>query len=229
MEDPGPSVVEVLAMTSTPSARMREPGPWLLIGPLLVAVLLVLWQRREAGLSNYHAPPPPQDEERPVAGWSGTAELASGERLEVRLTPLSASPRQQAFDAVALQEVLELPDGQPWRLDLVRTGTGSDGSEDLAFDGLHITGSDGSLQPLPRPEGKERPLDPVAVLLALPEDSLGPGQEISLVVWGETPGDPLRLSMNGLELELLADEVPRSAVVRSLAQREGVSGGGTTR
>ena len=182
--------------------------------PLLTLVVGILWIRaRTDEPVGLHAEPPPLDDERPVPGWSAHGDLADGTRLSVRLTPLNAVPEQQVFDASVLREVLGEEVGEPWRLFLTR----SEGDGDaLALDGLRL----GSLRQLDAAHDGTGPADPVRVLLAPPSDPLGPGQEVSLVLWGPAPEGALDLVLDELTLVLLPEEVPREDVVRSLAQRD---------
>lgn len=194
-------------------------GPLFLVVPLLTLVLGVLWSRGGSGEPAGQRPaPPPLEDGGPVAGWSGSLELAGGTRLDVRLTPLHAGPRQQEFDRDTLRRLLELDSGEPWRLTLER---GAGPGADLSLDALRVGSDGGVLAPPAAPQVPAgQPADPVRVLLGPPREPLAPGQEVSLVLWGKRPAGAVHLDLGDLRFELLPEEVPHEAVVRSLARLE---------
>lgn len=203
--------------------RRSDPGKLFLLLPLLTLTLGLVWMRASRQEEQQQlAAPPPRDQERPVAGWSGQADLEDGTLLVASLAPLHAGAREQAFDAATLAARYDLAPGQPWRLDLRRSraaGGELTEQEPLALGALELGAGSAGLTTLPAPRPSEgMPVDPVAILLAPPVEPLPAGREISVVLWGQAPGsdESLELQLGQRRIELAPGEVQRSEVVRPL-------------
>ena len=148
-----------------------------------------------------------------------------GGRLTVRLVPLQALSQWQAFDAGALARRLDLPEGEPWRLELVYEAA-EGGAERLALDleGAHV-GAAGEplLAPLvaqvpAAPDGA--PADPLRALFAARPAALASGAAAELVLWGRAPSPdaPPRVAVGAFELELAPVRVKSRDLPRSIAR-----------
>ena len=62
------------------------------------------------------------------------------------------------------------------------------------------------------------PADPLITLLEPPDGRLGPGREVTVVLWGPKPGSSARLEGSFGSLALRAQEIDADALARSLAR-----------
>ncbi|MDA1266969.1 MAG: hypothetical protein O2816_17960 [Planctomycetota bacterium] len=198
----------------------RGPGPVVLILPVLVFVCVLLWMRHGRERDGGATPAPPAETTGlEVAGWRGVASV-SGAQLDVRLMPLHADARRQAFDQEVFAELLSPGEGQPWQLELRYAAPGAS-APDLPLAQVVVRdGAGAQLRPLrgdvPRLlEG--RAADPLHALLALPAEPLAPGESLTLVLWGTAPGAGARLEIGDLRCDLSATRIASTDVPRTLA------------
>ena len=136
-----------------------------------------------------------------VAGLEGRTRFERGE-LVARSAPLEAVPEAQAFIADRWGMRLGLPNGEPWRLDLVA----EDGTPPLPIEELWIEDTTGIA--LTRPVVARDAKDPRATLFRMPDAPLEGGHRREVVLWGRPPqpGARLIVSLAGsdapLELQL---------------------------
>ena len=222
-------------MTPAAERSSRPPlAPWFLalaILLLLVALLVTLLRSRPP---TRNAPPAAADLDVAVAAWTGESALARGGRLTAQLTPLHADRDHQAFEANALRRRLGLQEGEPWRLRLrweaAAAAGGSSGAVGtdlergplaaLALEGFELVDEQGvAARTLARPAAGDRPVDPVATLLAPPGGSLAPGEAVDAVLWGRAAAGGARLLGGEAQIELMPTSVPRSELERPITRR----------
>ncbi len=201
----------------------RGPGPIVLVPPLLALVLGILWVRHGNGFRpRGDRPFPPQSAlETQVPGWVGQAEPTGGTRLDVRLVSLHDQADRQRFDRDALAGRLGLEGGQPWRLVLRYSADPAAAVPALPLDGLELNWGDGKrlLPAVSTSQGvsEDVGVDPLRSLLALPE-TLAPNHDVTVVVWGDTPGQDLRLDVGSTQVQLRAEPVAAGTVPPTLAR-----------
>ncbi len=195
----------------------------MLLAPLVLLALLV----QCSGFVRPKGPSTPTpvvgDPAQELTGLSATLEAADGSKLVLRLGPLHADPRRQAFESQALQERLELGEGEPMRLVLAWQGakraTATPRPAQNAGSGTRQYAE--PLQDLPLAIGLSavRVVDeqgvalvslggsatesaagsaaqsrsPLEVLLSPPSGSLAQGECVEWHLWGRAPGPGARL------------------------------------
>jgi len=200
-------------------ARRAVVGPYLLLFPLLLLAIAVAWlqdRRPEPA-----APPrsPETAETHSLPTWRGESVLAAGGVLYARLARLHARRERQTFDAAALSGRLGLESGEPWHLELTWTGDSEGAPLELGRVSVHDdAGQCQTSLPAPEPGALA---DPLAVLFQAPA-SLGHGEKISFLLWGEEPADGAWLEGLGPALELRPGAVEvrgDGAAIASLRRR----------
>lgn len=192
--------------------------------PIVVLVLAVLWVRHGAGRSPGDRPEPPDvSVVTLVEGWLGEAAPTPGARLEVRLVPLHGDEDRQVFDRDVLAARLGRSSGQPWQLELRYPCAADAGAPSLSLEALELRDANGSaLLPVvgraPSPVG-EGAADPLLSLLAPPTE-LAPNTSVTVVLWGEAPGEGARLAIDAIEVPLRVERVASDSVPRTLARLE---------
>ncbi|MCP3920068.1 MAG: hypothetical protein GY711_31465 [bacterium] len=215
-----------------PAPRERSGvGPIVLVLPLCTAILAILWSRHWRPHQGGEPPLPPEIHEGEVPGWRATRMFAGGATLLVGLAPLHEDERRQAQDRRALGERFERSEGEPYRLRIVLRASESGASAvqppeqavDLDLGDLRVVDTTGlALEPVvSRARAPRDGLnDPLATLLAPPFQSLGEGEEVSVVLWGRPPTDSAQLEGLGDPLRLATRPFTRSELSRSLARLE---------
>ena len=229
----------------SPAGAVRRPGPGALLLPVatltLVSAFLILRGGDASG--------PPFGDDVPgvvvdatVAGLEGSWDAGSGARLHVRVVPLHADAGRQEFERDALAQRLAPGPGAPWLLVLrweePASGDGSGAGVALEATKLPLAalevravGGGAGLVPIATaagaPDGDLH--DPLAVLLAPPDEPLRPGQSVEVVLWGEGGVEVLaslwfRLKPGGMAvgpvrgIPLAPAELPRADLPRYLAR-----------
>jgi hypothetical protein len=213
-------------------AESKTLGFAALFVTLCALVVLALLARRLGRPDlGERAQPPVADTPATVPGWSAALEMPDGGRLEVRLLPMHAEPERQHFEALVVARRFVLDVGEPWRLNLswraageaADAGAGATTPDSIDLSALTIVDESGvalrTFAPPPAAEG--RPADPVAVLLTPPRVELGPGEAVSLILWGRAPaasprlvGSPTSsLSISLVQSGLVATELAHSLVL----------------
>ncbi len=199
---------------------------------LCALVLFALWARRlGARTLGERARPPIVDAPASIPGWSAVLSMPGGGLLDVRLLPMHAEPERQRFEAQALERRLGLGVGEPWRLNLAwlppeasLAPGATDPSDCLDLSALTVADASGVAQhTLRRPDAAPpgEPADPVLVLLTPPCARLGPGEAVSLILWGRAPLASPRLigaggpasSIELVQSGLVAAELARALVL----------------
>jgi hypothetical protein len=209
------------------SAESKTLGFAALFVTLCALVVLALLARRLGRPAlGERAQPPVADTPATVPGWSAALEMADGGRLDVRLLPMHAEPERQHFVALVVARRFALDVGEPWRLNLSWRVAGEEASASatahpaasLDLSALSIVDENGvALRTfVPPSSAAGRPADPVAVLLTPPSEPLGPGQEVSLILWGRAPATVPRL-VGSSEAKLSIDLVQSGLVAAELA------------
>lgn len=125
-----------------------------------------------------------------------------GSAVRLRLAPMHAAPERLAFDASALARRLGLGPGQPWRLELTRSGEG-DSAQGWPLAELRIRGNGPALVPLD--PSLQSGADPLGALLAPDPAGLLSEEPLKLWLWGpELEAAPF-LEAWGLRIELEPD------------------------
>jgi len=212
--------------SGNPGDRGRSgPGPFVLILPLLTLILAVLWSRHWRQSSTGERPAPPAvAQEREVAGWVGSGELAPGLFLSARLVPLHDEAPRQTFDREVLADRLGLGPGEPWRLvlELVAPGPGTTDASSLDLIAAAVKDSAGvrlgPVFPHELSPSAGEIVDPLRALLGLPASGLEVGHAVTLVLWGEAPGPGARLVGFGEPIDLQARRVRVDVLPATLAR-----------
>ena len=205
-------------------AGPRGPGPVVLVLPMLALALGILWARHGRSPNGGPRPDPPAPErEGAVAGWVGEALPAPGARLEARLVPLHGDPVRQSFDRDVLAGRLGLAAGRPWQLELRYTAPDGVVAPALPLPAARLCDAAGAclvpaVPSVPAPSEGEC-ADPLLTLLA-PPPALAPGERVTVVLWGEPPGEGARLVLDSIEVPLRPSKVPQEALPRTLARLE---------
>jgi len=167
-------------------------GPFLLLIPLLLAIATVWWIRRADDPGMPTRPPARTDPDSTHEVLGGELEIA-GAQLAFWLAPWEPDPLRQAFQARALRTRYGLDAGEPWRLRLewrAAQPAAATAASSIDTSLLAIEDERGrALEPL----RLERPMDPLAALLAPPAQSLTPGSALDLCLWGRAPAAQARL------------------------------------
>jgi hypothetical protein len=179
-------------MAEPGASRSALPsGPAWLVLPLVCLTCLVVYLKTKPARIGSTPTPGIADPESTVAGFATELRGDDGSRISLRLTPLHADARRQAFEARALRARLGFDEGEPWRLSLRWEASEGHGSRDdprasgLLLERLELHDSEGRvLAPIHRPTDS---LDPLLTLLAAPAEPLLPGNGTDLVLWGRSP------------------------------------------
>ena len=158
---------------------------------LVVGVALAGWMAlRPRAALDVRSPHLGSDAPAETFGLEGRVEELG---LRVRIAPLHAEPRRQAFEARTLRERFARADGEPVRLELVL----DEGARPVRLDlgaAMVVDARGTALVPLVRRVELPAPsaavvADPLRTLLAAGEGELGSGLVATCVLWGRLPID----------------------------------------
>ncbi|MCA8979829.1 MAG: hypothetical protein KDC14_07365 [Planctomycetes bacterium] len=195
--------------------------------PIFAFAVTALYLNTRVGVRRSTPAPPPAENTLQVLGSTCVLAGEHGARVELRLLPLHADPDRQRFDGVQLRRRFDLGPGEPWRLEIryhADPGLPADEQPRLELAELHVENAEGvALRGLPAPTVQPSGLrDPLAELLSRAPDSVAPGQDAHLILWGPAPGEGSRVTglmrlEDGASKPLFAPLNPRSELPLQVA------------
>jgi hypothetical protein len=169
--------------------------------------------------------PLPADDALTIEGWRGpAAQIAEG--IHLVLAPLHVNAERQAFDAQALAARLNLPDGEPWRLEV----RGPDAAALKALldaqqaGNLSVRDASGVASSLIGSAVDAKQVEPSArpILNLLTPGELEVENEQIVgrwVLWGRRPLEACQLVLSGQEWSLTPASLGREEIPRYVASR----------